>query len=1096
MAGGSLYRPAWGAGVLEPACDLYRLPLLPYERELIATIGCSEEEYRAFTAEVIRRGKTRPAAYDGIPDVQCDPLTLAIISLVVGVVSSAVSLLMQPKVPKQQEEQQKALANRVGRTKFNTTFGFDGAQELAEYGSRIAVLFGRYQRSGGMTTGGLSVAPQLVWARMFSYGVGQGFKGLYAVGESLADSRPSIRSVVLGTGALDALPAERYAFYWRPLGGRLQGSDLLAGTRGQPASGDPQDFDDIALVPTIAGNAEPGFSMVTQPSNQKEFGTYQAIKNGTGYRLNWRVVSVPGGLGREAVNRLSDERIKIAGNQADNEGGNMFGEGRGYSCCMGLVAHNGNGYSLPATVQIRVGDEVQFMISGRKFPKYAVGQFGEQSGVNADDINNATDGERQEADDALQLGELFMINACMFQVVRRDGGRGGVYELEGPDVFIYLRCIEIVNDAYPSIGIAGYGAVRDLMITHEGGDGLYYLSPSWLGPTFYSLVKASFALVRNVRKCETTEIGIRSQVWNQGNGLCNFSEVPSPPRLRQYDAQKVSLTGGTLNDYFRRTSVFTIYLRPAGLDANGNPFVWRPLGEQFCVSGSTPQDQYNYIRLKTLDAPGQFEFRFVPRTGTDVVRNLAPSALLWRLNAQGNEVLGQDCQTAYGRFRLTITGDRPTAQSLAICPEFVQDQRQFERFSGYLESSHYKESTKSCDRGPEHSIAYVNEMVSNDLVPQYNSLAMVALSMRSGRDFQRLDAMRMWLPNGVSCKRWLDGSFGPSNLFSDLTYFQLADERAGSGALAKGELMKEEDFAKTARFLTANNIFFDGALSEGRNLRDYLTTTAPLNLCDFVVANGQFSLVPALPVDNSGAINPANVPISMMFSEGNILEDSLEVTFLESEERRDFRAIVTWREMEKDKLPATKSILMAWDKTRQVNSPQETIDMSAFCTSRHHATMVGRYLLSLRRRVDHMITFKTTPFGINLAPGNFIRMVTSSSPYSSTRNGVVNQETGAVLSVIPLADGDHQVMAYKQGGEAVEEVTLSITNGIVSDPELRGAVFSALVPTKGDTVYRVESLELDQEGMVAVTASHYPTENGRSVIADDVLNESQFFYSE
>ena len=146
MAGGSLYRPAWGAGVLAPACDLYRLPLLPYERELIATIGCSEEEYRAFTAEVIRRGKTRPAAYDGIPDVQCDPLTLAIISLVVGVVSSAVSLLMQPKVPKQQEEQQKALANRVGRTKFNTTFGFDGAQELAEYGSRIAVLFGRYQR--------------------------------------------------------------------------------------------------------------------------------------------------------------------------------------------------------------------------------------------------------------------------------------------------------------------------------------------------------------------------------------------------------------------------------------------------------------------------------------------------------------------------------------------------------------------------------------------------------------------------------------------------------------------------------------------------------------------------------------------------------------------------------------------------------------------------------------------------------------------------------------------------------------------------------------------------------------------------------------
>jgi len=188
--------------------------------------------------------------------------------------------------------------------------------------------------------------------------------------------------------------------------------------------------------------------------------------------------------------------------------------------------------------------------------------------------------------------------------------------------------------------------------------------------------------------------------------------------------------------------------------------------------------------------------------------------------------------------------------------------------------------------------------------------------------------------------------------------------------------------------------------------------------------------------------------------------------------------------------------LIRWKDDGQEFKPQEVIDMSAFCTSRHHATMVGRYLMSLRRRIDHMIAFKTTPFGINLAPGNFIKMVTASAPYSATRNGVVNPTTGAVLAVTPLLDGPHQVMVYVPGSDAVEEVTMTIENGVVADPALRGAVFSSLVPVQSQTVYRVESLELDEEGMVSVVASHYPTDNGRSVIADDVLNESLFMYSE
>ena len=48
-----------GSVVFGPS--VYDVPLLPYERQLIATIGLTEEEYRKFAAEVRRRGAVRPA---------------------------------------------------------------------------------------------------------------------------------------------------------------------------------------------------------------------------------------------------------------------------------------------------------------------------------------------------------------------------------------------------------------------------------------------------------------------------------------------------------------------------------------------------------------------------------------------------------------------------------------------------------------------------------------------------------------------------------------------------------------------------------------------------------------------------------------------------------------------------------------------------------------------------------------------------------------------------------------------------------------------------------------------------------------------------
>ena len=76
MADGDLVRQSnveKGSVVFGPS--VYDVPLLPYEKELIKTIGITEEEYRRFAAEVRRRGLVRPAEYDHIPDIRNEVTT-------------------------------------------------------------------------------------------------------------------------------------------------------------------------------------------------------------------------------------------------------------------------------------------------------------------------------------------------------------------------------------------------------------------------------------------------------------------------------------------------------------------------------------------------------------------------------------------------------------------------------------------------------------------------------------------------------------------------------------------------------------------------------------------------------------------------------------------------------------------------------------------------------------------------------------------------------------------------------------------------------------------------------------------------------------
>jgi len=295
-----------------------------------------------------------------------------------------------------------------------------------------------------------------------------------------------------------------------------------------------------------------------------------------------------------------------------------------------------------------------------------------------------------------------------------------------------------------------------------------------------------------------------------------------------------------------------------------------------------------------------------------------------------------------------------------------------------------------------------------------------------------------------------------------------------------------------ATFIQANKLYFDGAIETRGNVRSLLYDLAPKFLCNFVIKNGQFGLTPAVPADENGNIKDVVVPIAEVFSDGNIIEDSLKVSFLEAEERRDITAILKYRRNRYRELPEEMTVRVRWKESGNENV-DNTIDMTQFCTSRAHAELVGRFFLSIRRRIDHTISFKTVPTALYIGPGDYIKVFSQTSPYYSSRNGVV-QSDGKVVAAGYMPDGTYTIDFYRPNTDSVETGTITIVNGYVTDPSFNGIVFTAKDPAQiAEHVYQVEQLTIDEEGMVDVSASFFPVDDrGVSLITNDLLDNNLF----
>ena len=680
------------------APQTFDIPLLPYERDLIKAVGLSTQEYLFYRNKVLT-AKFNREGYEHIPDVQGAVVPI-VASLVIGLALTAAASLFntneKPKAEEQEERKSAELSSNVGRSRFNETVGIDSQQEVVSIGAAVPILFGRYAQQGSKNTGGIFAPCQLVWSRMFSDGTSQRFKGLYVIGEALGQSKadiPSVENFYIGQAVIDAFPKEQIALYWaqgRPSTAEKRAPNnsdwspsqsLIYGTRAFPAAADPEKGtrNDPFMCPIQKLGDGPGYSQSISQINNAEFGAYGTLHNGVSFKLNFEIISLDPELDDDAIQIIEQRRLRIVGSKSNNLDDGQSGLGRGYAPLMGvrkIIKASGQVIqpdrplkAFDELVSVGPGDELEYYIHKRtpqrdgSEPAYDI----DEKTIDIAEIHNRTNALREKADNLLQVGQLVMCGRTVWQVTSREAGSVGIWEPDvlkeddslgiadqGQAVTIRLKYVESTTfEGATKIGIPGTQLQEGSsnipkVITSEGENNF---SNQWLGTAFFGFSAFKFATYRNSRPVDVTEIGLESVVYNRGNGLCNFSSLLTPSELEDYDEERIQVRSGTQSQYFDRTSVFVLQCRPTG-----GEYEWENMGEQFAVTGNTPQKMFNYIRIAHTQR-SQMEFRLVPKLCADI-KYFGPEAEVMQLDSANGSLVGNQftSQKGYGVFYMSSTG--------------------------------------------------------------------------------------------------------------------------------------------------------------------------------------------------------------------------------------------------------------------------------------------------------------------------------------------------------------------------------------------------------------------------------------------------------
>lgn len=337
--------------------------LLPAEVELCNAVGITQDEYYYFLELTDAYNGKRSKEYELIPDVRNSPTALAITSLVIGLASSAVSVLLSPK-PRAPETQKPPPSTRTaditGQSRFAPQSNFSSVQELAALGTIVPLIF---------TRRGIRVNGQLLWSQMLSKGLTQQLNAIFMFSAGELPVRPDFEGFAIGDSLLKSYTSEKVNLLFNVNGGRLRrfASEYSEGKLFPP----PRNLDVFSVYWDLTNRHEPVFCQTSVPSTQTQFGAYSPMPNGNRFKVNFELVLIPNN------NKNAEENATVKYNKI----GAVFPKR-----CNVLSVTN-------SEIVYRIGDNEE----DDKFSPWGV-----------EDVRQSVESIRVNADAALSVGELYL----------------------------------------------------------------------------------------------------------------------------------------------------------------------------------------------------------------------------------------------------------------------------------------------------------------------------------------------------------------------------------------------------------------------------------------------------------------------------------------------------------------------------------------------------------------------------------------------------------------------------------------------------------------------------------------------------------------
>lgn len=1006
-----------------------RRVLLPVEVELCNAVGITEDEYFYFVDLTQSYNGQRSAEYDAIPDIKNDAATtIAIVSLVIGIASSAVSILMAPK-PRSPQQQKTPPSLRtsdvVGQSRFAPQVGFDAVQDLATLGSIIPLVF---------TRKGVRVSSQLLWSQMLSYGTYQQLKGVFLFSSGEIEQRPDFAGYAIGDSTLENYTEAKLALYFKSNGNRILENQFIRYTEGSLA---PAATDAFSVYWDNSNRDETYFCGTRTPSTQTQFGVYSPMANGMRYRPNYELILIPKDTATTVKNDTDKKKDKIYN--------------ANFPRLAAITGYDG------LTLTYRLDGATIEQVTGDSYEPWGV-----------EDVRAAVDSGRTEADDAISVGEQYLAGSALVvatTVPTKPWSTG--YWKDFKFKVVEPGQVDTVSTSNLNLADPSYtkSVLQRVAIATVSNSRACNMTEIGIKSTVWRQI-TGFANVNSHPGDDTV------REYEENNGSMALGTIQKYIKRLSFFTLQVRTLGS--NGPWKDISA-------------GRPFCIRGRTPQAQYNFVRITHEYGQYEFRFMPAAGNYVQKKLEEWWGGYVWLLRSDGDLYPLQTAGAFKIrfkGEKLRLSRNEMCNTewIVGKVPADDGNASYLE--NNTNRNDAISDFVT---YDAERSSHMDGPEHEITYVNEVVVNDHIPIYDKLAIAGLRINSSKEWANFSQLSAYFKKGVAVNRLINGQREATNLFPEIAYALLTDGTVGAGSLIGAEQVDSVRMTTAAKFCNANNFLWDGVISERQNLREFIYEQAAYCLLDFSIMGGRFSLYPSVPFTPSGAINASGKPeIKAMFTDGNIR--SMQVSFLSPEERQLFQAVCLWRQDTENGFPETRTYKARFSAASSGSEadPVETFDMSGFCTSEAHARSFALFALKTRKEIDHGVKFETTPqSAMALMPGEYFRLVSEATHTTRFKNGSVSAD-GTIVS-LDLPNGTIAVYYWQPGTTEVREGNLTVSNGRTNQSAFYGTVFTVKTTAQTDRVYKVESLTYAEDGLVEIAGSYVPLTSSGTL---EVLNWS------